>query len=246
MTEFFLGFPDVPFDAVSITSSETAETGFEAENTILGSRADYFRLADSTTNTLSLTYSLTSNAQAEFLWLGRASMLQGAKVDSITLNAGSTIYQNTAFLSETLTGRKTDDFLATFARCAPAKPFVLSLSATSASYYPFSKAYFGLWFDMGRDPRRGYSVSASTDSEVARSDAMTFSLSWEGVTEAKVTELTDSILENADVSPLVLYDSSGKVLPGCTTMHATLEDHSITPDSVPGQYTVSLTFKELV
>lgn len=246
MTGFLIGFPDIPFEAASITSNLTASIGYEAHNTITGGRGDSFRLAASTVSDLALTYSLSADAQAEFAWIGRASMLKGSNVQSITLNAGSTIYQNTDFQNATLVGRKLDDFIATFARCAPAKPFVLTLSASPGSYYPMSKVYMGLFFDFGRDPIKKISFTQASDSELSRSNALSFSLTWEGIGADKMTELSDSLLAYADINPVILYDSSAKVLPGCVAMHAKISGHTIEPDSVPGQYRITLSFEELI
>lgn len=246
MTNFRIGFPHIPFDASSVTPSMAAATGFEAANLITGSRGDSFHLAAASASDLTLSFPVTLGHTADYLYLAHADWLKGYNVSTVALEAGGvTVYSNADFANVTLVGPRHEDFIAAFAASAAATDWVLRLQASAATLYPFSKAYFGRFFDFGREPIKPIELSRKRNGDVSRDARYTFSLTWQDISDAKVCELFSSVLRWADVSPVVLYDADNAVLPGCTVIHAKIVSHERTTVALNSN-DVTIDFRELI
>lgn len=242
MTDFKIGYPSIPFNVQSITCTHTAETGFDADNLVTGSRHTGFQLASASASQMTLTYHLSSAMPAEYFYIGGARRLTGDSVFKAVLANGSTVYSTTSLAQYANKGPRAEDFLTTFNETASASTWTVALSPTAASFYSMDKVYFGKFLDMGREPMLPIEVTRDKQTSVAKAAPFAFQLQWAGVTNSAVAELTASVLQYADTNPVVLHDGGDCVLP-YDIIFAKVTGHTITPDMVDSN-TVIIDFEE--
>jgi hypothetical protein len=73
-------------------------------------------------------------------------------------------------------------------------------------------------FDFGRDPSIGFISSMDFVGGFQRQKGKRFSLTWEGITNAKLNEFRSLIEPTLDLSPIVLYETNDAVLQGDTAL----------------------------
>jgi len=152
---------------------------------------------------------------------------------------------DTAFDTNTLLCPGAEDYAYSFSASTAYRYWWLQLGASAASKYPVGKTYFGSWFDFGREPVYDYTRGRSVYDPSARATRWRYTLTWQGITDAKLASFSSLVLKNKDINPVVLYDPANYVLDGFTMLHGHIKTHVIQPTSV-NTNTVQCTFEELI
>lgn len=94
-TNLKIAYPDIPFNAVSVTSSETYDTDYPARNLISGSRANIARLAAELIGQHEIEFDLGSGVSqaCDYVALVNAKRLKASGVDYVRLRGSSVSYQ---------------------------------------------------------------------------------------------------------------------------------------------------------
>lgn len=265
-TNLLIGYPDIPRLASSISISGTTENSSRPIlNVVTGGRGEYFQAGGSAASTAYLQFDMGAGVTdtAEYLFVPNAKWLKAAGANRLLLSGwdGSTetdiIGTSTGLATRTFSGANGDDLM--FASgfndqisgalpSAAYRYFRLRFgdsTATESRNWRFSKAYFGRFFDMGRDPVYPREATLRAQSLTERRGGYNFRFTWRGVTDEKVAELFETILRDIE-SPVVLYTSSyHEVLFSMRTLHALVTEHSVQPISVNSNL-VELTFSEII
>lgn len=249
MTNFLIGYPDIPFRATTQTPSGTAATGYGPTNLVTGSRQLYSKLDTATTATQTWLYNLGSGvtASANYFAICRAKLLKGGGAVGVGLTytgASSSVHSATVNFSSLL-GPQADDYFTTFTATAAAQEWQVSISASTSNKFAHSKHYFGTLFDFGREPSYGLTSVRKALTKNSRFPAHTYKLEWEGISDTIANSFNSTILNKADINPVLLYDASNLVLHGFTVLHAIVRDAEIRPTAV-NTNTITATFEELV
>lgn len=113
--------------------------------------------------------------------------------------------------------------------------------------WQFSKLYMGMFFDFGRDPL--YPISYTRDytkSASERRPHREFTLTWKGVSNAKVTEFEAEIVRYMDVNPVFLYTRTNHAtLQGARLLHAQVKSYKCRM-TAPNHWQVDVVFTELL
>lgn len=133
--------------------------------------------------------------------------------------------------------------------------------SSAASYFKTHKLYFGSWFDMGRDPASiEMSRTAATPAEhpydsggvdlyEPRLGLYEYSLSWEGVSDAKAEEFMQDVVGNhhRHKGLFLVTLSNRDVLDRKDVVHVELlEASSERPYDRPDTNTITATFREMI
>ena len=167
-TNLLIGRPYIGRNA-TLTGSVSADSSYPFSNIVMGGRQDRAKFGSAATQpyiTHDLGASLTS--AVEFLYIGQATLLTARGANNVVLRSSSDnvtytdrLGTSTALSTRTFSGPRSEDLLFTTA-------FNNDIGTTSASAYRYwrlqvgnsgssktweiGKAFFGPWFDMGRDP----------------------------------------------------------------------------------------------
>lgn len=260
----YIGYPDIPYNAVARETANTWEADFGYGNLVSGER--YLFAKPSAAGDLDVTFDLgTGNTSAvSFIILARADKLQSAGVTSVLLKSGdgisspSTQLTISSFNTATLYGPRSNDYIQTGLSLSTAREWQLVTSGGSGLRI-LSKAYFGNAFNMGKDPIFNPEYSIPDEAEFATEaggrifyrmdDAKwRFSFTWEGVTDDKVTEFFETIVKNKQLHRFFLFtDENHHVLANLRILHVRLVEAETTNiDQKVDQNTVSATFEEIL
>lgn len=215
-TSFRLCYPDVPYHALSITSSRVFDEIYPVTNWISGRRHAYGQLA---TNALSLDVYFdlgTGNTRiVDHFILGGVNAFRTTGPDDAILygsNNGSSwsvIMGTTAlFSTRTFDGPYQNDIIFTrtyndteAANNLTAYRYFRLFLGGALSLYPIQKVFIGTSFDMGMEPST-YEMVVATDQDsdtyiAERGHTIPskafypkhrFTVEWDGVTDAKASE----------------------------------------------------------
>lgn len=265
-TNLLIAYPQITIDATSVTSSSSADTSYPIKNVITGGRPNITQLATATTSSwIKFDIGASAAKTIDYLIVAKAKTLKSAGSKKVLLD-GSTddvSYTNicgaaSTFQSLSLYGPHSEDLIFTsdLANSAsgtlPANPtyrywrFWAAGEGTEPSKkWPFSKVYFGTWFDFGRDPIYPREVTKRIRTTADRNSFYVFRFTWEGITAAKLNDAFSKFLGNSDV-PVFLYTATyHDPLMDHRLVHAVVADYSVTP-VIDNTYTVSITFEELI
>lgn len=157
-------------------------------------------------------------------------------------------HQNYNFDVTDLVGTASQDYSEVFTASSAYRHWWLQLgnSNTAGSDYRFSKSHFGTAFDFSRDPVWGRSWMAEVIDSGVRRLNYAFSFTWQGITDAKVTEFITKIGKYKDVNAVWLSTNSyHDVLGDKEAIYCTVKDYEITPESVNNNE-VTIDFEEIV
>lgn len=269
MTNLKIAYPDIPYNAVTITPTITDDPLQPVYNLIAGERI--WRYATGSTNTtLSIVFDLgfdfaDKQNTAEYLIIGRADLLQNTGVTGITLarsddfSVWTTVYTDASFASATLYGPRTDDYIATFTATSSFRWWKMTYTSGGAINFYHSKLYFGRFLTFDTAPQYKIKREASANSQwYASSGAMfpvrtqepryEFDFVWKGQTDTTATSFFDNVVRFKDKCPVFLYTSAvPKILDSQYIIHAKLQDHEIRRSSGITNYNeITATFTELI
>lgn len=237
MTSSFLILkPDVPNDALVVTSSQVFAEDYPAAAAFYGRGYTHARL-DSAASSVEITFDLgTGNSRTiDHLVLGGVKSLVGASVNTIKVagsNNGSSwtdqLGTSSAFLSKTLNGPYSDDVIFVqgynddiAGTLAAYRYFKVTIAKSSGTaQFAFRKLYFGQSFNMGEEPSQ-YNLEVLTEADsdtwkyprghIIMSKAFypkhRVTVEWDGVSDAKANEFVEKIMNDPYRSTVYLYAS---------------------------------------
>lgn len=233
-SSFLILHPDIPVDALVITSSHSFSENYGLRNAFSGYYRNYAKLAEAA-SLLTITFDLgTGNSrEIDYLLVGGVSKLKSDAVETVKLqgsNDGSSwvdqVGTDGSFQSCEFDGPDQDDVIFT-------QSYNSDVSGVIASYryfrvvigtsgvgaeLAFKRLYFGAALDLGIEPTN-YQVKLTTEREAdtwvyprghtimskAFYPKHSFSLNFEGVSDAKTLEITDKLLGDPYRSTVYLY-----------------------------------------
>jgi hypothetical protein len=261
-SNLLIGYPDIPYRATAITTTGTENTAFPLSNSISGARDDRVELA-ATANLPYIQFDLGASvtASVNYFFIARANLLKSALATQAILlrydgaSEVSVLGTGSGLQTRTFTGPNSEDLMF-------ASGFNDQVVATipSSSYrywrfyfgdsvllkkWTFGKAYFGTLFDIGRNPVYGLVAQPKVRRPGNRRPAYTFDVRWEGITDANRALFISTIASVADISPVVLWDTSDYALNGMRTLHAKMIEHEIIPTAY-NTTTITAKFQEMI
>jgi hypothetical protein len=217
MTNLLIGTAGIPAEAVTYTiAGHGAESGYPLLNLFGSHKADFFRKVSTNSGLVQLTFDLGAavTRAADFLYLGKASMLMRALVNTIRVRhhtsddyAAATealVIDSATFVTGNLMGPGLDDYLATFAETPARRWWYIAYSATGQSFYPHAKAFLGKAIDPGLDPT-AVTVTRTKPSHGRRRALYTVELQWRGLTEANARNMANTIGARRQWAPVILF-----------------------------------------
>lgn len=229
MANLKFSFPGYLQTGYGVTVSTSAYDGTSVYNLGTGERYSRYRTESSQTG-LSIETNLFSNGTPDHFIVARADLLSDNCSQLVLEYSGSytTLYADLSFPG-TLTGPRSQDYLATFSGTA-STIFKISYLGSSGRFL-HSKAYLGAFFEMNVE-LDDYDIdltlgsgepfySGDHTSHFARTTEpkYTGALTWRGVTDAKVKAL-NALLENPNNRYCFLYTPSvTEVLDGVELLH---------------------------
>lgn len=229
-TNLLIGYADIPFNALSITSDQTYSTSYPLENLVNGSRGKRAELASAYTGTHTVTIDLGSGVTqtANYFALLDVKILKASGVTSVVLkgsNGAPATIATVTLSSITLTGGQGRDYITTFAETTAYRYWIIEFVGTSTTR-PLSKIYLGKLFDLGRDPQFSREVS-SERSEKEIYEGAKLSLSYNGITTTKRQDFEDKIGDYSDTNDVLLYANSyTAVMLGTSLMSCAINNYS--------------------
>lgn len=254
-TNLLIGYADIPNSAASTALSRTASSMYPYENVFGGNRTDLFYLSSNATGDTRATLDLGAgiNRATNFIYIGRANLLQQANVNTITLrgaaindyNAATTVRTLSSFTTQALYGPNSDDFIDSFAASAAFRYWFINYNSTAASLFPHAKFFFGTAFDPGRDPNAPATITRIKMGGVQIRPTYSFDITWEGLAYSKAIEMYLKFYRTRRFAPLVLFTTSWHdILMGHRIIFCRLTDMSM-PPRVTDFCDVSATFEEI-
>lgn len=264
-SNLLIAYPQLTVDG-TYTSDGAADSSYPASNIITGARTNLAkRSAANTTWWHKFDLGSSQSITIDYLIVARANLLKamGSKRVKLQASTNDVGYSDvcgvdSTFQSATLYGPRQEDaiFTADLANSSVGSlPFsgsyrYLKFWAAGEGTEPstqwiFSKAYFGQWFDFGRDPIWGRILRKTTRTESARESAYVVQFSWLGITTTKLNEALSKFLGNRE-QPVFLYTASyTDPLLEHRCLHAIVADYDIQllTDKC---YSVRVTFEELI
>lgn len=182
MSSFLVLYPDVPKDALVVTTSSAFDEDYPVDNTFYGERLAYGQLAAANTS-VTITYDLGTGftRTVDHFCLGGAAVLKANGVTQATLQGssnGSTWVNQlgtaSGFQTRTFDGPDDDDLIFTAAyndqyaaTLSAYRYWRVTLAGGAAHKFPVSKIAFGAALDIagsGREPDE-YEVQVLTEED---------------------------------------------------------------------------------
>jgi len=229
---FLILYPDVPEKALVVTSSVAFSDNYSLRNAFNGYYRSYARTAEPTSS-LSLVFDLGSgnSRKLDYFLIGGISNLKSLDPYTVQIqgsNDGASWTSQlgcSSFSGIEFDGPDSDDLIFTpsyndqiGAVLGTYRYFRVVIGVDIAAQISFKRLYFGQAFDMGKEPT-SYDVKLTTERETdtwvyprghtimskAFYPKHTFSLTFDGVSDSKATQVTDVLLENPYKSTVYLY-----------------------------------------
>lgn len=254
-TNLLLGFPAIPTLSVSTSFNQTASTLYPYANLFGGNQTDLMYLNSDVTGDARLTFDVgASGSTADFLYIGRANLLQQASVGTVSLKANSsddygtatTIKEETSFGSVSLDGPDDSDYISIFTESSSYRYWYVNYNSTAGSKFPHSKLFFGKLFDPGLDPNAPASMFRLMSDGVKRRGSFSFEFTWDGMTYAKAVEMYTDFYIKRRFQPMILCTRSwSNILMGNQAIFCRMTDMTL-PPRVTDYCDVTATFEELI
>lgn len=238
MTSSFLILkPDVPDEALVITSSTPFQEDYPVAATFYGRGYTHGRIA-SAVGSLDIIFDLGTGNEREVdhLVIGGIKSLVAASTTGAVLsgsNDGTTwvsqLGTSANFLTRTANGPDRDDVIFTptyndeiAGTIAPYRYFKLTISkASGTAQFAFRKLYFGESFDMGKEPDN-YNIEVLNEGDAdtwkyprghtilskAYYPKHRLTVEWDGVSDAKANEFLERVINDPYRSTVYLYTSN--------------------------------------
>ena len=255
-TNLLIGFPDIPGDAVASSITNTSSSMYPHTNLFGGNRTDLHYLNAATSGDTRINLELASGVTktCNFVYIGRANLLQQAGVETITLKANSSdsytvgatqIKEYTSFGGQTLYGPNDDDFIDTFTESAAFRYWFVNYNATSPSKIPHAKLFFGKSFDPGLDPNAPATITRIKQGGAQLRPTYSFEFTWNGMTYDKAVEMYLNFYRTRRYMPVIIFTTSWHdILMGNRVVFCRITDMSI-PPRVTDYCDVTATFEEI-
>jgi len=254
-TNLLIGYPDIPQDAVAGSISNASSSLYPYANLFGGNRTDlhYLNVAASGDTRITLELASGVTKPCDFIYIGRANLLQQASVNTITVKAGSsnnyatanTIRTLSSFTSQALYGPNDDDFIDAFATSTAYRYWFINYNATAASKIPHAKFFFGSAFDPGIDPNAPATITRILQGGAQIRPTYTFEFTWNGMSYAKAVQMYLNFYRTRRYVPIVLFTRDWHdILMGNRVVYCRITEMSI-PPRVTDYCDVTATFEEL-
>lgn len=254
-TNLLIGYSDIPAASVSTSINNAASSMYPYANLFGGNKTDMMYLASAASGDTRLSFALASGQTktADFLYIGRANLLQNKSVDTITLKANSsndyatatTVTSVNSFTSQTLYGPNDDDFIATFSESSAYRYWYVNYNATAASTVPHAKLFFGKAFDPGIDPNAPATITRLRTGGAQRRSTFTFEFSWEGMSYQKAVLLYTTFYRTRRYVPIVIFTRDWHdILMGKRAVFCRITNMQL-PPRITDYCNVTATFEEI-
>lgn len=247
-----VGIPAV----ATCTTSFSGAIGYEREYLHGSHKADWFRRSSPNINDHRFTYDLGVGvtSTANYLYLGRASMLGPAGVTFVFLRANSTdnygtavnyvTVDSTTLAAANLLGPGRDDVLVSFNESPAWRYWYVNVFSPGNSLIPHSKQFFGRGLDLGLDPTDVTLTLRRPAAAMVRS-LITLDLQWRGLTEANARTLLTTVGDRRAYHPLVLYTTTyHELLFGHRVLFGRAREVAVVPTAT-NVFEASMTFEEM-
>jgi hypothetical protein len=253
-SNFLIGIPRIPRDAV-VSCSRSSDSSYPFTNLFSGNKTDLFFTASAATGDTTFTFDLGSGntALTNYIYIGRANLLQQDYVDTITIKAGATsnyasattIKTISSFITASLYGPNGDDYIEKMANTASYRYWFVNYNSTSASKFIHSKLFFGEFLDIGRDPNAPATITRLKQGGANYRSSFTFQFSWEGIRYQDAVSIYLELYRTRRYTPIVIFtDTWHDLLMGSRVVFCRLTDMQL-PPRVTDYCDVSATFEEM-
>lgn len=259
-TNLLIGYPQVVSGAgMAATPQVAAAAGCGPENLQGGGRGQTFKLGSAQVECNVVWDTGASNAYAlDFFYVARVDLLkaQGSTRVRLESSADNVTYANHVGVSPqaaTLYGPRGEDLIMT----AETHPGSFPISTTCryfrhyaafgdpAGTWEHSKAWWGNWLDLGRDPIFPRQVALVPKAPGERAPRHAFAFTWRGISDAKRAEFLAALVAQAE-SGCVLYTRSyHPVLLNYRVLHCRLAAWTLRRRAKDG-HEINATFEELI
>lgn len=254
-SNLLIGYPDIPMEATSSSISNASSSLYPYQNLFGGNKTDLHYLNAATSGDTTITLELPSGTTkaTNFIYIGRANLLQQASVNTITIKGGSTSTYGSAttvktlssFTSTTLYGPNDDDYIEKFTTSTAYRYWFINYNATSTSKIPHAKMFIGKFFDPGLDPNAPATVTRIKQGGAQLRPTYSFEFTWNGMAYATAVEMYLKFYLTKRYMPLVIFtDTWHDILMGNRVIFCRLTDMSI-PPRVTSFCDVTATFEEI-
>ena len=251
MPNLYIAYPDIPSKAVTYNTGSGAYLNdqledFPAFNIFRGYKWQKYRSrVAGYEHNITWDCGLGNARSANFLYLaGVDALIANSSFASFKLQRSSDgvtyndVHSVTNVTSASLLGPQTQDYINLFTASANYRYWRLKLHASDLSYIEATihKCYFGRILDLGdcSDYSPPVIVDSSSDFLTASGASyynrlnlprLSFSLTWENVTDANTKTFFDEIYAKRDTTPVALYtDTYHDVLGGHRLVFAWLKE----------------------
>lgn len=252
-SDLLIGYPDIPFLGTMFTEP-ASETGYDAEYAITGERGNYYIALSSVSSSIfEFDMGAATTRTPEYMALMRADLMRRhdsadctwSVVGSAASNFASPVTASGTFAIADLLGPRDEDYLTSLVGLSAKRYWRFQVNSTASFKHQLSKVYFGNWFDFGRDPifPADKAIEYKTDGD--RAPRYILRLDWLGITNTVRNDFISKILKWRDVNPILLNDTSGKILDGNRLLHCIITECTFTPRGV-NYSDVSLGLEEII
>lgn len=255
MTNCLLIYPDIPVNLTGSSIREpVAASGYSPKNISTGGRAEEFRAASATRQTVwEWDMGASYTAMPDHFALCRADLLyysQYLPVSYTIQGAADAAFTGASIVSglygpASLTGNASEDFIRSISFNTAQRYWRVTLSTTNEVTHQLSKLYLGRYFDFGKEPTFDYAESFAYKTPAERRPPRRFNLTWRGITNAKKQDFISKIAKYRDTNSVIVWDQADYILSNMRSCHCRIVDLKI--DSVTyNNNTISVYFEELV
>lgn len=254
-TNLLIGYAEIPNLATGSSINNASSALYPYTNLFGGNKTDLHYLDTSTSGDTRISLELPSGTTkpCDFIYIGRANLLQQANVGTITLKANSTNDYATAttiktissFGSQTLYGPNDDDYIEHITPSAAYRYWFINYNATSASKIPHAKFFFGSSFDMGLDPNAPATITRVKQGGSQMRPTYGFQFTWNGVLYAKAVQMYLKFYRTRRYTPVIISTKSWHdILMGHRVVYCRLTDMSM-PPRVTDYCDITASFEEM-
>lgn len=241
MTNLFLSYPSIPFDAKvraqSVTFSEDRPIG----NTIYGERYQYASATAGVSGaihcewdlgtgiTSTVDHVIVANA-AKLIAQGSTSIALDACTDGIA-GTYSNVWTDASFNAATLRGPESLDYITYGLSLAAKRTWKFKLSGGSASTRELCKVYFGATWNPAKDANFKHSIKQAEGGVVSTEDGgikcvrlsdgkYQVSIGWVGVSDANAQIFADRVMRYWQQHKFFLFTTGEhRILNGLRLLH---------------------------
>jgi hypothetical protein len=241
MTNLYLSYPSIPFDAKvraqSVTFSEDRPIG----NTIYGERYQYSSCTAGASGAIDIEWDLGVgySTAVDHVIVPNAYKLIQQGTDTIELDAAddgiggaySNVWSDSSFDSATLRGADSLDYITTGLSLSAARTWKIKLSGGSATTREINKIYFGTAWNPSKDPNFSYQVVMPEGGSVTTEEGGYYcvrlgdgryqiQLSWTGVSDAQTQIFYERIVKYWQLHKFFLFTTAEhRILNNLKLMH---------------------------